>query len=115
VLKLNWVARLAVLAMPAFLYFAAPASAEAPPLAVQCRGQWAASVRPLVNNITGNAFGLFLLVAIPAVLVAIMGLMFFHWSRHRSVLFSFAGIVVFAMLAVQVWPGFANSIMPKGC
>lgn len=116
-LRAHRVLRIVIMAIPAALILAVPANAEAPTnlLAVECRGQWAAAVTPVVNNITGNAFGLFLAVAVPAGIVAFIGLVFFHWSRHRSVLFSFIGIVVVAMIAVQVWPGIIASLKPAGC
>ena len=110
--KLHHLLRTALICVPTLLLTAGSANAAAP--ATPCRTQWVEAFKGPVGNIEGNAYNLFLWLAIPLAVVAIIAAVFLYFSRHRSTAVTFLLVIFAALIALWIVPGLVDSLKP-GC
>lgn len=94
------------------LVFASPAAAATN---VGCRNQWAGAFKPVVDNITGNAKGLFVVFAIPAVIIALVALALLHGTRHRGTFVAVFGFILLAAIGIAVAPTIVDTFTTGVC
>jgi hypothetical protein len=93
----------------------AGAATSQPLGAVTCKNGWAKAATPVLDNIVGNAYGLFIACAVLIGLLMLLFLGLGYWSRHRGTAIGIIGALIVVAIFIQIFPAFMATILPNGC
>jgi hypothetical protein len=81
----------------------------------QCKNQWATAAQSTFALVIGNLMPLFILAVAGGGILAIMGMVFLHWSSMKGAMIGFLGTAIAAVIAVVVWPGVIETFTNAVC